>query len=203
MCCFGEPAKKRLGFFVEIPKRKKSGLFFFWGGGGGSDKGWECTTPSFGGFWEFKDDAFFFPNVMVFFHESKNNGCVALVFCGLSLAKSGSVQKTINCFFVVRVPSPQKPRKGLKFEKADAKIVDVPSLKLSYRGAIAPENRGWKMSLFSGRFPLCCGELLTLMGSIPVHFFVLEGVGLPTSVKVMYFSIRVVIFLGSFHREKV
>lgn len=174
MCCFGEPAKKRLGFFVEIPKRKKSGLFFL-GGGGGSDKGWECTTPSFGGFWEFKDDAFFFPNVMVFFHESKNNGCVALVFCGLSLAKSGSVQKTINCFFVVRVPSPQKPRKGLKFEKADAKIVDVPSLKLSYRGAIAPENRGWKMSLFSGRFPLCCGELLTLMGSIPVHFFVWKG----------------------------
>lgn len=71
MCCFGEPAKKRLGFFVEIPKRKKSGLFFFGGGGGGSDKGWECTTPSFGGFWEFKDDAFFFPNVMVFSTKAK------------------------------------------------------------------------------------------------------------------------------------
>lgn len=45
MCCFGEPAKKRLGFFVEIPKRKKSGLFFLGGGVGDPIKDGSVRHP--------------------------------------------------------------------------------------------------------------------------------------------------------------
>ena len=111
----------------------------------------------------------------MFFFTKQKQRLSWIRFCWSIPSKKWQRSKNDQQFFVVRVLSPQKPRKGLNFEKADAKIVDVPSLKLSYRGAIASENRSWKMSLFSGRFPFSCGELLTSMGSIPVHFLFLKG----------------------------